>query len=234
MNVICTICARKGSKGIKNKALRKINNIPLIAYTIKQALSSRLFRKVIVSTDSKEIQKVALKYGASSWFLRPKKYANDYCSKLEAVKHAFNESENYLRKKIDICVDLDVTSPLRKINDIKIALKKFKKSNSEVLFSVCEAKKNPYFNMVELEKGYINLVKKEKKNQKNFFYNIVRRQDTPKVFEMNASIYIYSRNFLKKGRNIFSKKTSYYLMPRERSIDIDDIFDLNIVKRFLK
>ncbi len=72
MNVICTICARKGSKGIKNKALRKINNIPLIAYTIKQALSSRLFSKVIVSTDSKEIQKVALKYGASSWFLRPK------------------------------------------------------------------------------------------------------------------------------------------------------------------
>ena len=62
----------------------------------------------------------------------------------------------------------------------------------------------------------------------------MRRQDTPKVFEMNASIYIYSRNFLKKSRNIFTKKTSYYLMPRERSIDIDDIFDLNIVKRFLK
>ena len=93
---------------------------------------------------------------------------------------------------------MDITSPLRKINDIKKALLRFKKLKSEVLFSVCEAKKNPYFNMVEQKKGYINLVKRGKRNQKKFYYNILRRQDTPKVFEMNASIYIYSRKFLKK------------------------------------
>ena len=234
MAVICTICARKGSKGIKNKALRKIHNVPLISYTIKQALSAKIFSHVVVSTDSREIQRVALKYGANSWFIRPKKLANDYCSKLVAVKHAFNETEKYLKKKIDICVDLDITSPLRKINDIKKALLRFKKLKSEVLFSVCEAKKNPYFNMVEQKKGYINLVKRGKRNQKKFYYNILRRQDTPKVFEMYASIYIYSRKFLKKNNNIFTKKTSYYLMPRKRSVDIDDMFDLNIVRKLLK
>ncbi len=233
MSIICTICARKGSKGVKNKALVKIKNLPLIVYSIKQALRSKLFDHVIVSSDSREIQKVALKHGASSWFLRPKKYSNDYCSKLEAVKHAFNESEIYYKKKIEACVDLDVTAPLRKISDIKKALLKFKKLKSEVLFSVCEAKKNPYFNMVELKKGYINLVKKGKKSEKKFFYNILRRQDTPKVFEMNASIYIYSRKFLKKNQSIFTKKTSYYLMPRARSIDIDDLFDLKLVKKII-
>ena len=100
MSILCIICARKGSKGIKNKALKLIKNKPLISYTIKQALRSKIFDEVVVSTDSKKIQKIALNFGAKSWFLRPKKLSKDNSSKLLAIKHAFKESEKFLKKNL--------------------------------------------------------------------------------------------------------------------------------------
>ena len=95
MSVLCTICARGGSKGLTNKALRKIKSKPLISYTIHQAISSKVFKEVVVSTDSKKIQKTSIKAGAKTWFLRPKKLSNDYCSKLLAIRHAFIDSERH-------------------------------------------------------------------------------------------------------------------------------------------
>ncbi len=152
MSILCTICARGGSKGLSNKALRKINNKPLISYTVRQAVKSNIFDEIIVSTDSKKIQRVAKNYGAKSWFLRPKKFASHNSSKLLAIRHALYESEKYFNKSFKICVDLDITAPLRTINDIKKAIKKFKKNKFSNLISVCDAKKNPYFNMVEKKK----------------------------------------------------------------------------------
>ena len=149
MSILCTICARGGSKGLKNKALKKIFNKPLISYTIKQAIKSKLFDEIVVSTDSKKIQRAGKKYGVSSWFLRPKKLSNDNCSKLLAIRHAFTEAEKYFGKKFNYCVDLDVTSPLRTSDDIKKSFKIFKKTKATNLISVCRSKKNPYFNMVE-------------------------------------------------------------------------------------
>ena len=186
MSILCIICARKGSKEIKNKALKLVKKKPLIYFTIKQALRSKIFDEVVVSTDSAKIQKVAKSFGAKSWFLRPKSLSKDNSSKLLAIKHALQESEFFFKKKFDICFDLDLTSPLRNLDDIKKALKKFKKGNFNNLFSVTEAKKNPYFNMVEKNKNTYSLSKKSKKN-------IFSRQKTPKVFELNASIYIFSR-----------------------------------------
>ena len=119
MSVLCTICARGGSKGLKNKALKKIMNKPLINYTIQQAINSKVFKEVVVSTDSKKIQKTSIKAGAKTWFLRPKKLSNDYCSKLLAIRHAFIESEKYFGKKFKYCIDLDITSLLRTSQDIK-------------------------------------------------------------------------------------------------------------------
>ena len=106
------------------------------------------------------------------------------------------------------------------------------------LITVCEAKKNPYFNMVE--KKWTNSNSKKVKSSYNFSrsyssnYNLNRRQDAPKVYEMNASIYIFRRDFLIKKKNLFNKKTSLYVMPRNRSIDIDDILDLKLVKYLIK
>jgi len=243
MNILCTICARGGSKGVANKALKNIQGIPLIGVTIKQALSSKLFDEVIVSTDSKKIQKTAIKFGAKSWFLRPKILSNDYSSKILAIRHAFMQSEKYFKKSFDICVDLDITSPLRNIDDIKKALKLFLKNKKiKNLFSVCDARRNPYFNMVEVKNRKVSIVKKYKKKNNlkttlkpsRRWSSFYRRQSAPKVFDMNASIYIWRRSRLLKSNALFSKDTGIFLMPQERSIDIDSYFDLFLVKQILK
>ena len=135
--------------------------------------------------------------------------------------------KNISKKKFNICFDLDITSPLRNISDIQSSYKKFKNGNYTNLFSVNEAKKNPYFNMVEKKGSFYVL---SKKTNKIYF----SRQKTPKVYDMNASIYIFKRSFLINKSNLFGKKTSIFLMPRERSIDIDDSFDLSLVKYLLK
>ena len=227
MSILCTICARGGSKGIKNKALKKILGKPLIYYTIKQALNAKVFDKILLSTDSKKIQKIGKQYGIESWLLRPTNLSTDNVSKLKVIRHAFLSAEKYYKKKFDTCVDLDLTSPLRSLSDIKKAIKKFKKTNSSNLFSVTKANKNPYFNMVENKKNKVQLLKNEKKK-------IYSRQKAPKVYEMNASIYIFKRNFILNNKNIINKSSSLFYMPRERSIDIDDVFDLYLVKQLFK
>ena len=227
MTILCVICARKGSKGIKNKALKLINNKPLIYYTINQAIKSKIFREVVVSTDSKKIQKISKSLGAKSWFLRPKNLSRDNSPKLPVIKHAFLKSEDYFKRNFDICVDLDLTSPLRKISDIKQAIQKFKRENANNLFSVTQSKKNPYFNMVEKKNKTYVLSKKPAKT-------IPSRQKTPIVYEMNASIYIFKRSYLITDSKLFNSKTSVFFMPRDRSIDIDDYFDFQLVKKIMK
>ena len=122
---ICSICMRGGSKGVTNKNVRELNGRPLMAYTIEQAIISDLFDHVIVSTDSNEIASTAKKFGASTWFLRPSKLATDESPKLPVIRHALLEAEKYYGYNFDIIVDLDVTSPLRKVSDITNAYKQF-------------------------------------------------------------------------------------------------------------
>ena len=227
MNILCLICGREGSKGIKNKNMISVNNKKLIDITINQAISSKIFNKIVVSTDSKKIQKHVNKKKKLSWFIRPKNISGDRVSKLQVIKHGLEESERNFKTKFDIICDLDITAPLRNKSDILNAYKKFINSKNEILFSVCEAKKNPYFNMIECSNNKILLVKKLKNN-------INSRQAAPKVFEMNASIYFWKRNALIKRKNLFGDKVGIYVMPRYRSIDIDDHFDLRIVKNLIR
>ena len=228
LNILCTICVRGGSKGILNKNLKKINGFPLIYYTIKQAIKSKLFDAIVVSTDSKKIKKLSNKFGAQSWFLRPKKYALNKSAKLPAIRHAFKMSEKYFKKKFDVLIDLDATSPLRSTQDILNSFKKFKSSRCSNLISVCKSKKNPYFNMVELKNKRINLVKKNGKGIIN------SRQDAPSVYDVNASIYIWKRKSIIKKNKIINSKTAIFEMPYERSIDIDSNIDWTLVEFLLK
>ena len=183
MNVLCTICARAGSKGLKNKNIKNLNGKPLIFYTIDQAIKSKIFNKIVVSTDSKIIRNIALKYGANSLSLRSEDLSNDLTAKIDVIKDVHKESEIFFNQNFDHIIDLDVTSPLRNISDIKKSYLSFIKNNSDNLLSVCEARKNPYFNMIEFQNGKIQRVKSLK-------YNIHARQQAPQVYEMNASIYI--------------------------------------------
>ncbi len=226
MKIVCTICMRKGSKGVTNKNSKIINGQPLMYYTIKQAIRSKIFDEIVVSTDSKKIQKIVSKFGIKNFFLRPKNLSGDSASKIDVIKHAVVKAEKEFNKKYDLVFDLDVTSPLRETKDILQAYQLFKKNKANNLISVCEARRNPYFNQVKSKgKGVELVIGSDKK--------IKRRQDAPKIYDMNASIYIWKREYLFKSKTLFGRKTSMYIMPFERSIDIDSYSDLKLVSLLL-
>ena len=152
MNILCTICIRSGSEGLKNKGLMKINGKPLFYYTLKQAKKIKFFSNIVVSTNSQKISNSFLRYGLKSFFLRPKKLSNSKAGKIDVIRDALLRSEKFYNKKFDIIFDLDVTSPLRNVSDIKKAYKIFNNNKADILFSVCKARKNPYFNIIEKKK----------------------------------------------------------------------------------
>lgn len=226
MNILCTICARSGSKEVKNKNIIKIGKKILINFTIDQAKKSKIFDKIVISTNSRKIINLTKKK-VDFIIKRPISLANDNAPKVTAIKHAFQKSEIEFCKKFDLIVDLDVTAPLRNIGDIKKAVLKLKNSKNTNLVSVNEARRNPYFNMVQKNKDGLSLVKK---NKKRFF----TRQSSPKIYDLNASIYVWKRASLLRSNQIIGRRTSIYIMPYHRSIDIDSKFDLSIVKHILK
>ena len=223
MKNICTICMRGCSKGVPQKNLRKLRGKPLMAYTIEHALESRLFEHVAISTDSVEITEIARDYGADAWFLRPAELATDKAPKIPVIRHVFLEAEKYYNQRFDVIVDLDVTSPLRKVKDLKAAFQQFQKEDADILLSGCIARKNPYFNIVEKVDGHIRKVKELDKP-------LVCRQDAPEVYDVNASIYIWKRQALLDNDTLFTDKTSLYVMPEERSVDIDTQLDWDFVE----
>ena len=167
------------------------------------------------------------KMGLDVWFLRPLELSHDKASKIPAIIHALHQAEKYFKKKYSYVVDLDATSPLRKVDDIVEAMQKFRTENAENLVTVCLARKNPYFNMLEYEDNELKLVKP-------LDSPINRRQDAPIVYEMNASIYIWKRSCLLEEKPLINKKTSHFIMPEERSIDIDTESDFKYVEHLMK
>jgi CMP-N,N'-diacetyllegionaminic acid synthase len=228
MKILCTICVRGGSKSVRNKNIKLINNKPLIYYSIQQAKKSNLFEDIVISTDSKKIQNISKPFGITNFFLRPKFLATSSAPKIPVIRHALYEAERYYKKKYDYIVDLDATSPLRLVKDIKNAFNLFLKNNSNLLFSVNESRVNPYFNAVEVKKN--NNIKPVKK----LGHTLKRRQDAPKVYDLNASIYIWKRKTLVSSNSLFVKKNSIYIMPPERGHDVDTINDFKIVSYLMK
>ena len=226
MKILCTICARGGYKGIKNKNINKINGKELIFYNKKKKKKSKLFEDIAVSSDSKKILNIAKKYSITNIFLRKKKYSTNIAPKINAIKNCLDQMEKKRNIKYDIICDLDVTSPLRLVSDVLNAYKVFIKNNCPNLISVNYSRRNPYFNMVEFKNMKLQISKGMQK--------YTARQQVPKVFDINASIYFWKRDFLLKSNKIINKKTSIFIMPFERSIDIDTREDLKIVKLLMK
>ena len=223
-NIICTICARGGSKGIKNKNIKELNGKPLIAYTIEQAKASGLFKHIVISTDSETIATAAKEYGAEVFFKRNDELASDTAGKLDVIKDAFKRSEEYYNKTFDYLIDLDATAPLRDTEDIINSFKQFKENNNDNLITVMPSRRSPYFNLVEQDKdGKVYLSKK-------LDGIVVRRQDAPKCYDMNASIYIWKRETILNKSTLFLENTGLYVMPEERSIDIDTELDYKFVE----
>ena len=223
-NVLCTICVRGGSKGVKNKNIKGLNGKPLIAYTIEQAKASGLFEHIVISTDSDNIASIAKQYGAEVFFKRSEEMASDTAGKLDVIKDAFKRSEEYYNKTFDYLIDLDATAPLRSVEDIIDSFNQFKENSNDNLITAMPSRRSPYFNLVEQDKdGKVYLSKK-------LDSSVVRRQDAPKSYDMNASIYIWKRDIILNKNSLFLEKTGLYVMPEERSIDIDNELDFEFVE----
>jgi CMP-N,N'-diacetyllegionaminic acid synthase len=224
IKLLATICARGGSKGVPGKNIRNLLGKPLIAHTIELALASKLFEHVVVSTDSEEIAEIARSYGAEVPFLRPKELANDTCPKWPAVRYTLLEYEKISGDVYDVIVDLDPTSPLRNIDDIKNCITLLNEKEAPNVITAMPARRSPYFNLIEeYPDGRIGLAKTTETP-------ITCRQDSPKCYDMNASIYVWSRNAILNNDSVFLDKTALYVMPDERSIDIDCELDFQFVE----
>ena len=198
------IGARKGSVGLKNKNLKKFLGEPLILWTIKQAKMTNNVFKTIVNTDSKQIANLSSKNGINIILKRPKKISNSKSSKFDAWKFAVKYLyDKKLITKDDIFVDLDCTCPLRSLQCINEMIDKFviykkQKKNFDGIFTITTARKNPYFNLVEMKRnGYLKL-------SKDLKTKIVRRQDCPKVYEHVAGAYIFKPEFIIKKKHLMN------------------------------
>jgi N-acylneuraminate cytidylyltransferase/CMP-N,N'-diacetyllegionaminic acid synthase len=224
MKRICSICARGGSKGVKNKNIRDFLGKPLIAHTIRQARETGLFELVAVSSDSQAILDTARNWGADILINRPAELATDTAAKLPVIQHCMIETEKKAGFQCDVIVDLDATAPLRTVDDICGAVRLLESNNVSNVITGAPARKSPYFNLVEMDgEGFVHLSKPPNAQ-------IFRRQDAPACYDMNASIYVWQREALLRQTSIFDKDTMLYVMPEDRSIDIDSELEFELVE----
>lgn len=223
MKTIATICARGGSIGVPRKNIRELMGVPLIAHSILQAKNCSNIDEVYVSTDDEQIAEVAREYGAIVPFIRPAELSTSSAPKIPVIQHLCDWVATNVGEFGRI-VDLDPTSPLRLQSDIEFCIKLLDE-HTDVVITAFESEKNPYFNMVEYKRdGHIGLVKEGQQG-------VVARQLAPKVYSMNASIYVWHYHTLTKG--LWSGNVKMHVMPRDRSIDIDSPLDFKIVEMLM-
>ncbi len=229
MKILVSICARKGSKGLPSKNIHPLLGQPLITHTIEQALAWPKSTKVVVSTNCEKTAEIAKNSGAEVPFLRAEHLATDTIGKMPVLIDAFQRSEEYFKEKFDLLLDLDPTAPIRTPKDLDKGLETFQKSGCAVCFSVTKARKSPYFNMVERDdQGRVVLSKRPAKP-------FASRQAGHDVWDMNASIYLYSREFLLSNPgSLWDARLEMFEMPPESAFDIDLERDLVIVEALMK
>jgi len=228
LNILITICARGGSKGIPGKNIRLINGKPLIAYSIEVAQQFAALHNadITLSTDDTDIRQTAAQFQLTTSYNRPDTLATDTAGKQETILDILQYEEQQRNKTYDFVLDLDVTSPLRNLDDLKAAFEIITKDEQALnLFSVNPAGRNPYFNMVEQQpNGYFDLVKKG---------DFVTRQSAPKVYELNASFYFYRRLFyLNPAPKTITDRSLVYVMPHMR-FDLDHPVDFDFMEYLL-
>ena len=224
MKYIALICARGGSKGLPGKNIKLLNGIPLIGWSIKIAKQIDRISRVIVSTESEEIAKIALEYGAEVPFMRPKELALDDSPEWLVWRHAVDYLEGCENKKKYSLVVLPATAPLRSVEDVNNCIDLFEKGEGDSVITVTGAHRSPFFNMVVNNSGgYSSLVISTDDK-------ITRRQDAPKVHDMTTVAYVVNTNFVKKFDGIFEGMVKSVVVPPERAIDIDTMLDFKIAE----
>ena len=226
MKPICFIGARAGSKGIRGKNIRKMGDIPLIAHTIKASLESGIFNHVIVSTENKEIAKIAKKFGAEVPFLRPKKLATDTAGMVDVMVHGIDELQEQ-GYKFDIFVNRDCTVPFIRNVDVKGAITLLNRKKCDAVYGVYKQHFNPYFNMLEVNSnGFLKLSKKMKERPKS-------RQESPIVYQLNG-LFVYDVKKLLKYKTAVLPKSLPYEISLESGFMIDTELEFKIAEMMLK
>ncbi len=228
MKILFTICGRAGSKGIKNKNLKVFLGFPLPFYTVSII---DLFMKsneqyecdVVLNTDSEDL--IALLKNKLSIPIeiveRETVLGKDNTPKVNVIQNSYSVIKERLSKDYDLIVDLDITSPLRTLDNLEALVEKKLNSDADVVFSVTDSRRNPYFNMVmKTENGYERVIKS----------NFNARQEAPEIFDMNASMYAYSPEFLIRGKGIFEGKCDVIKMIDTAVLDIDHENDFELME----
>ena len=225
MKRLAVICARGGSKGLKGKNLRLLAGKPLLAHSILQARESGVFAVVAVSSDSDAILDAAREWGVDHVVRRPAALASDAAPKTPAIRHCAAAVEAATEVTFDVVVDLDATAPLRNLDDIRGVVRLLEESGAANVVSGMPARRSPYFNLVERDGRCRVRLSKPPATP------VACRQDSPECFDLNASVFAWTRKALfSEDDAVIGDDTLLYVMPEERSIDIDSDTDFRFVE----
>jgi len=225
VSCLAIIPARSGSKGLKDKNIKLLNGKPLMAYTIEAAIKSKVFKKIIVSTDSQAYAEIAKEYGAEVPFLRPSHLAEDATATNDVIADLL-ERLSVLGQVYKYFMILQPTSPLRTSDDIVNAVKLMNNKNANAVVSLCEVDHSPlYTGKVSEDLRIDGFIKKDIGH---------RRQELPKYYRLNGAIYLSKVDYFRKYQDLYKESCYAYLMDKEHSLDIDDEIDFLTAEIFQK
>jgi len=220
--MLAIIPARRNSKGLKRKNIKVFDKKSLISHTIEIAISSKLIRKVLVTSDDERVLNISKKYNVDYIINRPKRLSGDKTAAVDVYLHALNYLENHFSYKPEEFIILQPTSPLRTQKHISEAYNLFKSKKSLSVISCTQARYPEEWKFKLSKSGIIN-----KNNKKKL---LVNRQNFYKTFYPNGVLFIINTKFFKKNKSYYSKKTYGYIMNQFDSIDIDDIYDFKLAE----
>ncbi|SFM70751.1 acylneuraminate cytidylyltransferase family protein [Shimia aestuarii] len=222
------IGARKGSKGVPGKNFRDLCGKPLIDWSLDPLLENPQVDAVVVSTDDEEMYAHAVAKGALDIGLRPAELATDSAPKWGVWQHALEASQAMLGQEVTAFLDLDCTSPLRLPEDITGALDLFASAAPDMVMSVCESRKNPYFNMVEPDETGALQVSKPLPG------GVWARQNAPVVYDHVGVVYVVAPDYLRSAETIYEGRVIPFVLPAERCLDVDSPLDWTMVEFLMK
>lgn len=225
MRNIAVIPARSGSKGLKDKNIKLLDNKPLMAYAIEAAIQSGIYDCIHVSTDSEQYARIAREYGAEVPFLRNEDLSSDMATTWDAMRFVLREYEK-LGKKFDTITVLQPTSPLRTVEDIRNAYKIFEQKHAESVIGVCEVEHSPMWSNTLPEDGCLKGFIKEAVNGP--------RQKLSTYYRINGAVYIVDTKILMEKRSLYGEHGYAYVMSKEHSVDIDDKMDFAMAEFLMK
>ena len=231
MQILFTLCGRAGSKGIKGKNVRDFVGKPLALYSLS-AIDLYIRRhpehayQIALNTDSRELQKIITNSGLAENMSvniveRRDTLAGDFVGKVAVLLDTLEQMENCTGVRSDMLVDLDITSPLRTVADLEHLIDKKASLDCDVVYSVTESRRNPYFNMVKkADRGYEKVLPSD----------FVSRQQAPAIYDLNASLYAYAPEFLRSGKNVLDGRGEIVEMLDTGVLDLDKPSDFELME----